>query len=199
MLLKANLIKFAKKIMNQLIWLNQLDQLTEAVISDFGLLRHEDLHFKPGANRWSIAENLAHLIVVNRTYFPLIEQIRNNTYKVPFLGKIPFLPKLFGSVLIEYVKPEAEEAKVKTFPIWEPSLLIDEGPILDIFEKHQQALRRVRIQCEAPIQRKQIIASPANNNIVYSLEDAFDVILLHEQRHLIQSKAVLALLDKNVI
>jgi hypothetical protein len=34
---------------------------------------------------------------------------------------------------------------------------------------------------------------------VYSLEDAFDVILLHEQRHFIQSKAVLALLDKNVI
>lgn len=185
--------------MNQLIWLNQLDQLTEAVISDFGLLRQEDLHFKPGANRWSIAENLAHLIVVNRTYFPLIEQIRNNTYKVPFLGKIPFLPKLFGSVLIEYVKPEEEEAKVKTFPIWEPALLIDEGPILEIFEKHQQALRRVRIQCKDPIQRKQIIASPANNNIVYSLEDAFDVILLHEQRHFIQSKAVLALLDKNVI
>ena len=185
--------------MNQLIWLNQLDQLTEAVISDFGLLRHEDLHFKPGPNRWSIAENLAHLIVVNRTYFPLIEQIRNNTYKVPFLGKIPFLPKLFGSVLIEYVKPEEEEAKVKTFPIWEPALLIDEGPILEIFEKHQQALRRVRIQCEDPIQRKQIISSPANNNIVYSLEDAFDVILLHEQRHFIQSKAVLALLDKNVI
>ncbi|MEY4030234.1 MAG: hypothetical protein RJA90_1443 [Bacteroidota bacterium] len=69
--------------MNQLIWVNQLDQLTEAVISNFGLLRHEDLYFKPDANRWSIAENLAHLIVVNRTYFPVIEQIRNNTYKVP--------------------------------------------------------------------------------------------------------------------
>jgi hypothetical protein len=196
----VNRVKFAKKkIMNQLIWVNQLDQLTEAVISNFGLLRHEDLYFKPDANRWSIAENLAHLIVVNKTYFPVIEQIRNNTYKVPFIGKIPFLPKLFGSVLIEYVKPEKEEAKVKTFPIWEPANFKEEGSILELFEKHQQALRILRIENEDLIQRKQIIASPANNNIVYSLEDAFDVILLHEQRHFIQSKAVLALLDKNVI
>lgn len=194
-----NLVKFAKKKMNQLIWVNQLDQLTEAVISNFGLLRHEDLHFKPDANSWSIAENLAHLIVVNRTYFPVIEQIRNNTYKVPFIGKIPFLPKLFGSVLIEYVKPEKEEAKVKTFPIWEPTNFKEEGSILELFEKHQQALRNLRIDNEDLIQRKQIIASPANNNIVYSLDDAFDVILLHEQRHFIQSKAVLALLDKTVI
>ena len=195
-----NRVKFAKKkIMNQLIWVNQLDQLTEAVISNFGLLRHEDLYFKPDANRWSIAENLAHIIVVNRTYFPVIEQIRNNTYKVPFIGKIPFLPKLFGSVLIEYVKPEKEEAKVKTFPIWEPANFKEEGSILELFEKHQQALRNLRIDNEDLIQRKQIIASPANQNIVYSLDDAFDVILLHEQRHFIQSKAVLALLDKNVI
>lgn len=195
-----NRVKFAKKkIMNQLIWVNQLDQLTEAVISNFGLLRHEDLYFKPDANRWSIAENLAHIIVVNRTYFPVIEQIRNNTYKVPFIGKIPFLPKLFGSVLIEYVKPEKEEAKVKTFPIWEPANFKEEGSILELFEKHQQALRNLRIDNEDLIQRKQIIASPANQNIVYSLNDAFDVILLHEQRHFIQSKAVLALLDKNVI
>ena len=185
--------------MNQLIWVNQLDQLTEAVIKDFGLLRQEDLHFKPESGRWSIAENLAHLIVVNRTYFLLIEQIRNNTYKVPFLGKIPFLPKLFGSVLIEYVKPEKEEAKVKTFPFWEPSNFVDEGSLLEIFEKHQQELRNIRIQSEDLIQRKQIIASPANNNIVYSLDDAFDVILLHEQRHFIQSKALLALLGKTIL
>ena len=132
--------------MNQLIWVNQLDQLTEAVISNFGLLRHEDLYFKPDANRWSIAENLAHLIVVNRTYFPVIEQIRNNTYKVPFIGKIPFLPKLFGSVLIEYVKPEKEEAKVKTFPIWEPANFKEEGSILELFEKHQQSLRNLGLK-----------------------------------------------------
>lgn len=194
-----NLVKFAKKIMNQLIWINQLDQLTEAVIKAFGLLRQEDLHFKPEPGRWSIAENLAHLIVVNRTYFPVIEQIRNNTYKVPFIGKIPFLPKLFGSVLIEYVKPEKEEAKVKTFPLWEPANFKEDGSILELFEKHQQALRNLRIDNEDLIQRKQIIASPANHNIVYSLDDAFDVILLHEQRHFIQSKAVLALLDKNLI
>jgi hypothetical protein len=157
------------------------------------------LQVKPRADQWSIRENLAHLIVVNSSYFPIIEQIRNNTYKVPFLGKVPFLPKLFGSVLMEYVKPELEEAKVKTFPIWEPTNLSEEGPILEIFEKHQHKLRDLRIRSEDLIQRKQIIASPANNRIVYSLEDAFDVILLHEQRHFIQSKGVLAALGKTII
>ena len=67
------------------------------------------------------------------------------------------------------------------------------------FEKHQQELRNLRIQSEDLIQNKQIIASPANDKIVYSLDDAFDVILLHEQRHFIQSKAVLALLGKTIL
>jgi hypothetical protein len=38
-----------------------------------------------------------------------------------------------------------------------------------------------------------VIASPANKNIVYKLETAFDIIVSHEQRHLEQAKEVLVL------
>jgi|GEM_PF-197622 len=177
-------------------WLCGLDEVTGKVISSFGLLRQEDLHFKPEPARWSIAENLAHLIVVNNTYFSIIREIREKTYKLPFLGKIPFLAGFLGSVLQEYVRPDQNEAKVKTFPIWEPARYVPETAILEDFEKHQQALRDLRILSEDLITTGQVIASPANPHIVYTLKDAFEVILLHEQRHLLQASAVLHQLCK---
>lgn len=40
------------------------------------------------------------------------------------------------------------------------------------------------------IQQGAIISSPANRNIVYTLETAFDIIVAHEQRHLEQAREI---------
>jgi hypothetical protein len=42
-----------------------------------------------------------------------------------------------------------------------------------------------------------VISSPANKNIVYKLETAFDIIVSHEQRHLEQAKEILQLMKNN--
>ena len=44
-----------------------------------------------------------------------------------------------------------------------------------------------------------VISSPANKNIVYKLEVAFDIIVSHEQRHLEQAREVLQLIKNNNI
>lgn len=41
-----------------------------------------------------------------------------------------------------------------------------------------------------------VISSPANKNIVYKLETAFNIIVTHEQRHFEQAKEVLIELRK---
>ena len=38
------------------------------------------------------------------------------------------------------------------------------------------------------LEKGTIISSPANNNIVYKLRTAFEIIVAHEQRHFVQSK-----------
>ena len=49
------------------------------------------------------------------------------------------------------------------------------------------------------VEREIIISSPANKNIVYKLETAFDIIVTHEKRHYEQSRVVLQLMKKEVI
>ncbi len=55
--------------------------------------------------------------------------------------------------------------------------------------------KNVKINLTIPPQYK---TSPANKNIIYTLETAFDIIVTHEQRHLAQAKEVLEMLkNKN--
>lgn len=87
--------------------------------------------------------------------------------------------------------------KMKTFPIWEPTASQVTDDILGQFEKHQTELKRQIETAKDLIEKGTIISSPANKNIVYKLETAFDIIVSHEQRHLEQAKEVLQLLTKN--
>lgn len=49
------------------------------------------------------------------------------------------------------------------------------------------------------IQKGVVISSPANKNIVYKLDKAFEIIIAHEKRHFEQSKDVLQLMNLKAI
>lgn len=59
--------------------------------------------------------------------------------------------------------------------------------MLKEFTRQQNVLKDWISKLESNIGADTIIASPANQNIVYTLEKAFDIIVSHEQRHLNQS------------
>ena len=85
---------------------------------------------------------------------------------------------------------------MKTFPIWEPSKSEISDDILERFINHQSELKELIKNSEDLLARRSVICSPANKNIVYKLETAFDIIVTHEQRHFEQAKEVLIELRK---
>jgi len=177
-------------------WLEQIDSNTQDFIKAFGNLSIKELNWKPNANTWSIAQNIDHLIVINNTYFPVIKSLRKGTYKLPFIANFGFIVSFLGKTILGAVQPDRKK-KMKTFPIWEPATSdIPEG-ILDKFQVHQTELKRMIESASDLIDKGVIISSPANRNIVYKLESAFDIIVLHEQRHFNQAKEVFQLLQKN--
>jgi uncharacterized damage-inducible protein DinB len=176
-------------------WTRQLDQLTAEVKEAFGNLSAEELNWKPDAQRWSIAQNLDHLMVINSSYFPVIQSIRQGTYKRPLLGRIGFVVNLLGKALLAAVQPGGGK-KSKTFPIWEPSASQLPADILNTFTQHQQALKQVILDSRDLLDSGTVISSPANRHIVYKLETAFDIIVAHERRHLEQARGVLRQLPK---
>lgn len=163
-------------------WIKGIDEVTALVKENFGDLTEEQLNWKPNGETWSIAQHLHHLIVINSSYFPIIEALEKVELKIPFYLRIPALAKWMGNMIYSSVKPE-QPKKIKTFEIWEPSTSTISADILDRFEAHQQSLKDQVQHAEELVRKGSLIHSPANNKIVYTLEKAFDIIVAHEMRH----------------
>lgn len=63
-----------------------------------------------------------------------------------------------------------------------------------MFQIHQNELIHRIEYAQGLIEKGVVISSPANRNIVYKLETAFDIIVSHEKRHIEQSKELLNLI-----
>ena len=177
-------------------WTLQIDKITEHFVVAFGSLSTEQLNWKPNPQTWSIAQNIDHLIVVNETYYPVLTSLKEGTYKTPFIARLGFMVSFLGKTVLNAVKPDRKK-KMKTFPVWEPTISQVKDDILDNFKKHQGELSRQIETSKDLVEKGTVISSPANKNIVYKLETAFDIIVSHEQRHLEQAKEILQILKNN--
>ena len=176
-------------------YLSEIDQITKEFTNAFSNLDVETLNHKASPGTWSIAQNIEHLIRINETYYPIIESIRNKTYVVPFFGRLPFMIRFFGNFILKSVGPDRKK-KIKTFPLWEPSKSAIGVDILNQFKNHQEDLKQLIVRSEDLMKSNVVISSPANRNIVYTINDAFRIIIAHEKRHFEQAKEVLLLIRK---
>jgi hypothetical protein len=174
-------------------WTSQIESITAEYQQDFGTLTREELNWKPNASTWSIAQNIDHIMVINSTYIPVIDAIRNGTYQFPFIGKVGFIVNFFGKMILDSVSPDRKR-KMKTFAIWEPASSQIDADILQKFKQHQAELKLLIASCNGLLDKGTVISSPANKNIVYKLETAFDIIVTHERRHLEQARGVFSML-----
>ena len=173
-------------------WISSLDSHTQNFQETFGALSEDQLNWKPDPNTWSVAQNIDHLITINRTYFPVVASLHQGTYKLSLMGKVGFIAPVMGKMVLNAVGPDRKR-KTKTFPIWEPQSSKIGGDILERFASHQEELKQMIEGATDLLDRGVIISSPANKNIVYSLESGFDIIVSHEERHLVQAKEVWAM------
>lgn len=171
----------------------ELDKITEAFLQSFSKLTTTQLNWKPNADTWSIGQNIDHLMVINETYAPIIKNIRNGNYALPWHARFDFLVNFFGKTVLNAVEPERKK-KMKTFPLWKPRQSNIPGDILHQFLKHQEHLKERIHSCSDLVAKGTIIASPANRIIVYKLETAFEIMIAHERRHFNQAKELLFVL-----
>lgn len=167
-------------------WFTRIDHVTSELKLRFEDLSVEEWNRKPNADSWSVAENVQHLILVNESYFPLFEKIQKGTLHLPFIARFNLIVNFMGKMILKSV--DASRLKrIKTLQVWEPAQGNIQGDILKQFEKQQNVLKNW-IQLLAPIIKSgALITSPANHNLVYTLEKAVEIIVTHEQRHLNQA------------
>jgi hypothetical protein len=169
-----------------------LAEVSRQAEAHFGPLSAEALNWKPAPEVWSVAQNLDHLMVINRSYFPLPEAIRAGQYRAPRWAAWPWAVRFFEKLIYSSVLPDRKR-KMKTFPLWEPSASALPADIVSRFLAHQQELIAWMKSCEDLVAAGVVLSSPAKRVIVYRLEKAFEIIATHEQRHLAQALEALSL------
>jgi hypothetical protein len=125
----------------------------------------------------------AHGALVNYAVFDTLE---NGTLKLPFVARIKSLPRFLGKFILNAVEP-SRKRKIKTFAVWTPDSSMVPGDIIAQFLAHHDKLKSVLKEKKGLFGHGLIISSPANKFIVYSVDDAMEIILTHEERHLNQA------------
>ena len=169
---------------------DDLSQVAAAAKAAFGALSVEQLNWKPSEKGWSIGQCLDHLIITNNLEFPAVNNALTADYRNPFWSKIPFLPSIFGKLMIHFMKPESTR-KFKAPKTFQPSKSEISEHIVQDFIDHQKEVLELFEQGKTLDLHKTKIVSPVSNLITYSLADALTILVVHEQRHFNQATRVM--------
>ena len=150
----------------------------------------QQLNWKPSPDEWSVAQCLDHLISSNKGFIPIIKKVKQGEHKPSFKERVPVLPRLFGSLVLNAVKPETKR-KLKASKPFQPSSSEIGGDIVSQFQAQQKQIAEHMRSTEALDLRKIIITSPIANFVMYSLFDGYRIIVAHDQRHVAQAKRVM--------
>jgi hypothetical protein len=173
--------------------LNQLLVEAEQIAADttftFGALTPAQLNWKPGEDRWSVAQCLEHLIVANKGYFSTLESIVKGERKPSLIERIPVLPKLWGKLVVKSQNP-SNTRKYKAPKSFQPSQSNLRETIVNDFVDQQHRVMDFMKASRALDLEAIVITSPAVSFVTYSLMDAYRLIVVHEKRHILQAKRV---------
>lgn len=156
--------------------------------STFAHLSTSQLNWKPSAERWSVAQCFEHLLTSNKGYLPIIDNVLAG-YKRTFWQSMPVLPGLMGKLLVKSMDP-ASTRKVKASKRFQPAQSDISGSIINDFVDLQKQIVDKMKATEHLNLEKIVITSPVAGVVIYSLMDAYRLIVVHEQRHFQQAKRV---------
>jgi uncharacterized damage-inducible protein DinB len=165
-----------------------LEQVSQRVENEIRPLDRKQINWKPAEKAWSVAECLDHLIVSNKLYFQVFEDIKNNRVKNSFWTKIPGWSSFCSKMILKSVDPE-NVRKVKTFKVFFPTASDYARTIVDQFLENQHRLAAYLHELDGYDDHKKIkVTSPASAKVVLTLESAVNILWKHEVRHLNQAK-----------
>jgi hypothetical protein len=156
----------------------------------FGRLSGEQVNWKPGEAEWSIGQCFDHLVISNRPFVPIFEEIRGGRRRQRLWERVPLLPGLFGRLLVAALRPESGR-KLKARPAFYPSQSRLDPQIIGTFLEQQERLMRLMEACRDLDLDGITITSPVLSVVTYSLMDACRIIVVHEQNHFVQATRVM--------
>jgi DinB superfamily len=156
----------------------------------FGQLSGEQINWKPSEREWSIGQCFDHLIISNRPYVPIFEEILAGRRRQRLWERVPLLPRLFGGLFINTLRPDSGR-RAKARPAFYPSSSHIAPAIIATFLEQQERLLGLMEASRGLDLDGITIRSPVFRFVTYSLMDACRIIVVHEQNHFAQATRVM--------
>lgn len=155
-------------------------------------LSDEQLNWRPGEGRWSVAECLDHLLVTNAMYLGCMERAirRARERGKPVVESVHVRNTLFGGFILRVLKSGRSSRKVPAPKLFVPASEIAPG-IVDRFLKAQVRITEALHDAEGLNLDRVKFGTPVSALARASLGDAFEILVLHEARHLDQVEEVI--------
>jgi hypothetical protein len=153
-------------------------------------LTDEALTWRLAADKWSIADCLAHLNITNRDYY--IKTIRDTITDARARGVVgaePYRHGFFGNLFVRMIEPPAR------FRVPAPRTLLppaDANPreVVAEFMSSQNELQRLLRDADGIDLGRAKVVSPVNKRLKFTLGQSFRMLAAHERRHLWQARNV---------
>ena len=153
-------------------------------------LSEAQLAWSPPDGGWSISQVYEHLATSNRSYLgPMRDAIERA--EVSGRGNVEraWTPSFFGGILARSLQPSARRG-LPTPKIWKPSADAPRGS-LEAFLATQRTIAELLGKAHGIDLVGTRVSSPVSRFIRMNLGDAFQVLLIHDRRHLGQIERIL--------
>ena len=142
---------------------------------------------RPSPERWSVAENVAHLNLTTDAYLGMIDaMLAEARAKGSAAG--PRMRKDFVGWLLHGMLAPGKGGRVKTAAAFIPDAVKPKAELMADWERYQEALvERVAAADGLPIDKVKI-ASPFSARVRYNGYACFAILAQHERRHLAQAR-----------
>lgn len=167
----------------------EAESISEKSIAAFGNFSAQQINWKPDAKSWSVGQCFEHLIVTNELYFPNIQKVIDGKHRNNLFSKIPLSVDLIAVLMKNSLKPE-QKRKMKTFKIFEPAASRISETIIEDFAENQRRLIEIIKAVKEMDVHKIKIAEPLSIALNLRLDDAFEILIMHEERHFLQAERV---------
>jgi len=153
-------------------------------------LNEEQLNWKPGTDKWSIAQCLDHLAVSSSKFDQYFESALGwARSKWPVISPPAYRPTRMGAWLIKQIEPVTGR-NLPAPKVFRPSSSDIQGALQKFLDQQETFLNFVR-GADGVDFNKTRLRSPVTPFMRYSLADAFVITVVHTRRHLGQARKVL--------
>jgi hypothetical protein len=140
---------------------------------------------RPGPERWSVGECIAHLNLTSQAYIPRIAAILADAPRTGAPAR--FRRDFLGWLIWRVLKPGGR-SKAKTTAEFIPTGSEPAADIIATFEDLQrQQVQMVRQSDGMPLHRLKV-GSPFSDKMKYSVYSALTILPRHQHRHLLQAE-----------